>query len=412
VLLDVPASGGATWPWHHPRVMLRDTFASSAISACFDDASLVAAMLAFERALARAEARTGVIPAQAAEGIEAGMQFATFDVDALATDARRAGTLAIPFVKTLTAAVAAHDADAARYVHWGATSQDVLDTALALRLREATRPTLAALDRLGDAVATLAAAHRATAMAARTLLQPATPVPFGWKAAVWLDALARARRAFAHAAGEAAVLQFGGASGVRASLGAAGDAVARALADELGIGLPEMPWHSVRDRVARVGSELGIVCGIASKIAGDVMLMMQPEVGEAFEPSGAGRGGSSALPHKRNPVGSMLAREAALRAAARRHAARRRGGRARAWPRAVAGTVLDAGRAVRCGGQRAGGDGRSRRRPARRCRRDAAQPRRDARVRLCRGAVDGIGREARQVAGARACRGAVPAGAG
>ena len=306
--------GRARPAWHHPRVMLRDTFASSAISACFDDASLVAAMLAFERALARAEARAGVIRQPAAGGIDAGAALATFDVDALATDARRAGTLAIPFVKSLTAAVAAHDADAARYVHWGATSQDVLDTALALQVREATKRIVAMLDRLGDAVATLAAAHRATVMAARTLLQPATPVPVGWKAAVWLDALARARRAFAYAAAEAAVLQFGGASGVRASLGAAGDDVARALADELGLGLPAVPWHGVRDRIARGGSELGIVCGVASKIAGDVMLMMQPEVGEAFEPSGAGRGGSSALPHKRNPVGSMLAREAALRA--------------------------------------------------------------------------------------------------
>ena len=295
-------------------MVLRDTFAASDIAACFDDASLVGAMLAFEGALARAEARTGVVPAAAAQGIGAAASGAQFDIDALAGDARRAGTLAIPFVKSLTAAVAAHDADAARYVHWGATSQDVLDTALALCIRAATPPTLALAERLGDAIASLASAHRGTPMTARTLLQPATPVPFGWKAAVWLDALARARSAFARAADAAAVLQFGGASGVRASLGSAGDAVAGALAEELHLALPDVPWHSVRDRVARVGSELGILCAVASKIAGDVMLMMQPEVGEAFEPSGAGRGGSSAMPHKRNPVGSMLAREAALRA--------------------------------------------------------------------------------------------------
>ena len=292
---------------------LRDLFSSAAIAACFDDDALLRAMLDFELALARAEARCGVIPASAAEGIERASRNVRFDLHALVREARRAGTLAIPFVKHLTSAIAAQDADAARYVHWGATSQDVLDTALAQQSRRATTALLEHYDRLGDAVARLADLHRLTPTVARTLLQPATPVPFGWKAAVWLDALSRSRAALARAAADAAMLQFGGASGVRAALGAAGDAVAQALARELDLALPATPWHAVRDGIARLGSEVGIACCVVAKIAGDVALLMQPEVAEAFEPTGPGRGGSSAMPHKRNPVGAMLAREAGQR---------------------------------------------------------------------------------------------------
>ncbi len=153
-------------------------------------------------------------------------------------------------------------------------------------------------------------------MLARTLLQPAAPVPFGWKAAVWLDAVTRTRSALARAARESATLQFGGASGVLASLGTKGPRVAGALSSELRLPLSVTPWHAIRDAVARLGAELGVACGVTAKIAGDVALLAQPEVGEAFEPIGEGRGGSSAMPHKRNPVGSMLAREAGLRAPA------------------------------------------------------------------------------------------------
>ncbi|HVE49404.1 MAG TPA: lyase family protein [Casimicrobiaceae bacterium] len=295
---------------------LRDIFASKPMAACFDDASLLAGMLAFELALAKAEAASGMIPRAAADGIDAASRSMKFDVALLADEARRAGTLAIPFVKHLTAHVASFDAQAARYVHWGATSQDVQDSALALQVRKAGERLDASIKRLGDAVARLADTHRATPMAARTLLQIATPVPFGWKAAVWLDALARARTELRRAVGQASVLQFGGASGVRAALGAQGDAIANAVAGELDLALPAFAWHSVRDRIARLGAELAITCGVLAKIAGDVALLMQPEVAEASEPAAAGRGGSSALPHKRNPVGSMLAREAGLRAPA------------------------------------------------------------------------------------------------
>ena len=293
---------------------LRDVFSSPPIAACFDDAALIGAMLAFERALARAEGAHGLIPRSAAEAIDAAAANTSFDVPALVKEARRAGTLAIPFVRHLTRAVAAVDAEAARYVHWGATSQDVVDTALALRSRDASALLVERLDRLGDALAELAEAHRATPTVARTLLQPATPVPFGWKAAVWLDAVARSQRGLTRASREVAVLQFGGASGVLAPLGAAGADVAALLARELELGVPATPWHGLRDNVARLAAELGIACAVAAKIGGDIALLAQPEVGEAFEPAGAGRGGSSALPHKRNPVGSMYAREAGLRA--------------------------------------------------------------------------------------------------
>lgn len=296
--------------------MLRDMLASKAIAACFSDAALVEGMLAFERGLAVAEAACGIVPRSAADAIESASRSTSFDFDALAGEARTAGTLAIPLVKRLTEHVAGHDPEAARYVHWGATSQDVQDTATALAIRRASERLALDVERIGDALARLVEAHRATPMAARTLLQIAAPVPFGWKAAVWLDAVARVRSELARAAREAAVLQFGGATGVRASLGSQGEAVAQALSQALQLPLPDVAWHAIRDRIARLGAELGVACGVLAKIAGDVALLMQSEVGEAFEPAGEGRGGSSAMPHKRNPVGAMLAREAAIRAPA------------------------------------------------------------------------------------------------
>jgi 3-carboxy-cis,cis-muconate cycloisomerase len=281
---------------------LRDLFSSAEIAACFDDDALIGRMLAFERALARAEGACGAIPAQAAARIDEIGRSAKFDVATLVTQARRAGTLAIPFVRQLTAHVAQSDAEASRYVHWGATSQDVLDTALVLSAQEASLRLLVGWDRLGDALAGLADAHRATPTVARTLLQPATPVPFGFKAAVWLDAVTRTRAGLRRASRDSAVLQFGGASGVLAPLGTLGPEVAAALARELDLATPVTPWHGVRDHVARLGAEVGVACEVTAKLALDIALLMQPEIGEALEPAGAER------------VGSMFAREAGLRA--------------------------------------------------------------------------------------------------
>ena len=265
-------------------------------------------MARFEAALARAS--TGFVPREHAEAIARACETASFDATKLANDARRAGTLAIPFVRELTAQV---PPGAARYVHFGATSQDVIDTAVVLCLKEAAPRVLALARRLGDAAAQLAERHRDTPTVARTLLQPATPVPFGWKAAVWLSLLARAHEAFRRAADDACVLQFGGAAGTLAAFGSHAETISAALASELRLRNPPIPWHSARDGFARFGAEAAILAGAAGKIARDVSLLMQPEVGEVFEPSGAGRGGSSALPHKRNPAASLLALEASQR---------------------------------------------------------------------------------------------------
>ena len=293
---------------------LQHAFWDETCAQAFADERLLAAMARFEGALALASARSGLVPEDAARTIASVAATARFDAAALAPAARRAGALSIPFVKQLTEKVAAVSPEAARYVHLGATSQDVIDTAVVLCLLPATERLQALSRRLGDAAAGLAKRHARTPMVARTLLQPAVPVTFGWKAAVWLAMLARAHAHFRAAASEACVLQFGGAGGTLSSYGASGDEIARALAAELGLAPAAVTWHSARDGYARLGAEAAILTGTAGKIARDVSLLMQPEVGEVAEPSGEGRGGSSAMPHKRNPVGSLAALEAAQRA--------------------------------------------------------------------------------------------------
>jgi 3-carboxy-cis,cis-muconate cycloisomerase len=288
-------------------------FADEACAAHLSDDRFLAAMARFEGALARACARHGLVPAPHAEIISRVCERAKFDVAALAREGRT-GTLAIPFVKQLAAAVASESAEAARHVHAGATSQDAIDTAAALCLKPACARVAELAVRVGDAAASLARRHRGTRVAARTLLQPALPVTFGWKAAVWVSMLARGLPALHRAADEACFLQFGGPSGTLSSFGERGAAVMRTLADELSLPSSLVPWHSARDRLARLGAELTILAGIAGKIGRDVSLLMQPEVAEAAEAARAGRGGSSSMPHKRNPALSMLALEAAQRA--------------------------------------------------------------------------------------------------
>ncbi|OGA73779.1 MAG: hypothetical protein A3G81_28390 [Betaproteobacteria bacterium RIFCSPLOWO2_12_FULL_65_14] len=267
-------------------------------------------MARFEGALALAGARAGVFSEAHARVIHEASAKASFDVTALAREARTAGTLAIPFVAALRAQV---PAEAARYVHFGATSQDVMDTAVALCMKQAAARITALALELGDAAAALARGHAATPTVARTLLQPAAPVPFGWKAAMWLAPLARALPHWRAAVDGACVLQFGGAAGTLSAFQGKADIVAEALSRQLDLA-KSVTWHSARDGFARLGSEAAILTGIAAKSARDVALLMQPEVGEVAEPAGAGRGGSSSMPHKRNPSGSLLALEAAQRA--------------------------------------------------------------------------------------------------
>ena len=270
-------------------------------------------MARFEAALARASARAGTFAAEHANTIAAVCEHAAFDIPALAKEARNAGTLSIPFVNTLRKQVAARSPEAARLLHLGATSQDVSDTALALCLKVATQRTRELAVDLGDALAALARRHADTPMVGRTLLQPAAPISFGWKVAMWLSPLARSLPHYRGAAAQAAALQFGGATGTLSALGPKGDAVMTALARELGLG-KAVTWHSARDAFARLGAETAILAGVAAKIAGDISLAMQAEVAELAEPSAPGRGGSSAMPHKRNPASCLLALEAGRRA--------------------------------------------------------------------------------------------------
>jgi 3-carboxy-cis,cis-muconate cycloisomerase len=288
-------------------------FTTEAMRGIFSDHGRVQAMLDFEAALARAEARAGLLSGAAAAAIGEQCRAELFDVDALASAAALAGNPAIPLVNALTALVAARDAEAARFVHWGATSQDAMDTGLVLQLRTALAAIDADLARLAAALAALAKAHAKTALAGRTWLQQGPPVTLGLKAAGVLSAVDRHRIRLGELRGRIAVVQFGGAVGTLAALGDRGIDVAAALAEELQLALPDLPWHAQRDRVAEVATTLGLIVGTLGKLARDVSLLMQTEVGEAAEPAAPGRGGSSTLPHKRNPVGSALVLAAAAR---------------------------------------------------------------------------------------------------
>src|SRR5262245_51395247 len=281
--------------------------------AVFSDRGRLQGMLDFEAALARAEARAGVIPAAAAGPIASQCRADAFDIGAIARGTALAGNTAIPMVKALTALVAKRDEAASRFVHWGATSQDAMDTGLVLQLRDALDLLGAGLARLSDVLAGLADGHKRTVLAGRTWLQQATPVTLGLKAAGALSAVERHRARIRELRARVLVLQFGGASGTLAALGADGMRVATALAEELKLGLPDVPWHAQRDRIAEVATALGLLVGTLGKVARDVSLLMQTEVGEAFEPAAAGKGGSSTMPHKRNPVACAAILAAAIR---------------------------------------------------------------------------------------------------
>lgn len=286
---------------------------TEALAEVFSDSSVLQAMLDFEIALARAEARAGILPKSAADRIAAAAHASEFDIDALSRGMFRAGTPGIPLVKALTEKVKATDPEAAGWVHWGATSQDVADTALVLLLKRAQAIVIGDLRRLEKALITLSEQHKATVMLGRTLMQAAPPVTFGLKVAGWLGAMSRSRKRLESAFEDALVLQFGGASGTLASLADKGAVVAGALAQELGLRCPEAPWHTHRDRLANLVCCCGILTGSLGKMARDISLLMQSEVAEVAEPGGEGRGGSSTMPHKRNPIGCALTLAAAER---------------------------------------------------------------------------------------------------
>ena len=293
--------------------LLDPLFRSQAVEKAFSNRATLQAMLDFEAALARAEARAGFIPASAAPAIEAKCRAELFDMTVLARAAAHAGNLAIPLVKQLTLLVGQKEREAARYVHWGATSQDAIDTGRVLQLRQALTVVSSELDLFAVALGELVHKNRTTLVAARTWMQQALPTTFGLKVAGWLDAIDRHRARLSETQERCLVLQFGGAVGTAAALGARGLDVATNLAKECQLPLPEIPWHSHRDRMAEIATTLGLCCGTLGKIARDISLHSQTEVGEVFEPSTDGRGGSSSMPHKRNPVTCAVVLSAAAR---------------------------------------------------------------------------------------------------
>jgi 3-carboxy-cis,cis-muconate cycloisomerase len=280
--------------------VLGAVFGSDAMRAILDERTALARMLAVEAALARAQARLGLIPADAAQAITDAADIDRLDMPALAAATRNMGFPTVGLVKQLSALAGA---EAGRWTHYGATTQDILDTALVLQLRDALVLFEADLARLLAALARLARAHRGTVMAGRTHAQQALPITFGFKAALWLDPLITMRERLAQLRPRVLRLQFGGAVGTLASLGADGPRVAAELARELDLALPPIPWHVARDGVAEFGCWCGLLAGALAKPATDVMLLMQSEVGEASEPAAPGKGGSSTMPQKRNPIG-------------------------------------------------------------------------------------------------------------
>ena len=277
-------------------------FVPDEIGASVADEAWLQAMLDFERALSAAEASAGVFPAEAAAAIGNACTAERFDVAALAGAGRAVGNPAEPLVRALREQVGG---EAAGYVHWGATSQDVTDTAAMLVSRRALSLVVGELDGVAGRCAALAREHRGTVMAARTIMQQAVPTTFGARAAGWLVSLIEARRRLVEIRDERLAVELGGAGGTLAALGDKGLEVLRLLAEELDLAEPVVPWHASRVRIAELGGALDVAAGVLAKIGVDVALLAQTEIGEVREPPG--RGGSSTMPHKRNPVGSALA---------------------------------------------------------------------------------------------------------
>jgi 3-carboxy-cis,cis-muconate cycloisomerase len=301
-----------TWPGS--GALLGPLFATVAMAGVFSDAARLQAMLDVEAALAHAEAACGVIPLEAAAIIAAACDASLYDPGALGRAAVDGGNLAIPLAKALTREVAARDAEAARWVHWGATSQDIIDTGLVLQIRKGLALLKRDLAAACDALAAIADAQAETPIAGRTLMQQAVPTTLGLKAAGWLTGLTHAGSRLTAAGQAALMLQFGGAGGTLAALGGKRPGVAAAMAERLDLALPALPWHAQRGQLADLGCALALLIAAAGKFARDLALMAQTEIGEFSEAGGAGKGGSSAMPHKANPVGCARILAAARRA--------------------------------------------------------------------------------------------------
>jgi 3-carboxy-cis,cis-muconate cycloisomerase len=294
--------------------LFRDSFGTPAMRGIFEDAALLARYTEVEVALARAQGRLGVIPAAAAQDIAAKCDPARLDLDRLKKETETVGYPILPLVRQL----AAQCGEAGKFLHWGATTQDIMDTAVVLQVREALALIDADLEELRATLASQAKRYRDTPMAGRTHLQQALPITFGYKLAIWLSMLDRHAERLQQLKPRVLAGQFAGAAGTLASLGNRGMEVQKALMEELQLAQPAATWHAARDSLAEAVNFLGLVTGSLGKVAFDVMLMASTEIAEVSEPFVQGRGASSTMPQKRNPISSELILAAAK--AVRQHA--------------------------------------------------------------------------------------------
>ena len=378
-------------------ILFRDAFGTPAMREVFSDFSLISRYAEVEIALAKAEARCGVIPAEAADEIAKRTDVAAFDFDLLRRETDIVGYPILPLVHQM----AKQCGEAGRYVHWGATTQDIMDTAVVLQLRAGLEIIEQDIAALRGILADLSKRYRDTPMAGRTHLQQALPVTFGYKTAIWLAMFDRHAERLEQLKPRVLVGQFAGAAGTLASLGDKGFEVQQALCEELGLGVPVSTWHVARDGFAEAVNFLALVTGSLGKIALDIMIMASTEFAELYEPFVKGRGASSTMPQKRNPISSELMLAASkARAPARRPDAGRDGAGFRARHRAMACRMdgdsgkfcADRGRAA-SGEVRAGGPDRRREEDGRQSRH---QPRPDRR----RSRDDGAGARDRPAGGA------------
>ena len=297
-------------------LIFRDIFSTEAMRRVFSDEQRTAYYLGIEAALARVQGRLGIIPAEAAREIEAKCRIEKIDLNKLKQQTERIGYPVLGVVQQIVAICAK---GLGEWCHWGATTQDITDTATVMQIRAALDLVEADMEKIAAALAGLARRYRDTPMAGRSNLQQAVPITFGFKAASLLAAFQRHRQRLAQLRPRVLVGEFAGAAGTLASLGADGLEVQAELMDELKLGQPEIAWHTVRDRIGEVACFLGLLTGTLGKIAMDVKLLMQTEVAEVFEPFAEGRGSSSTMPQKRNPISSLYIHATA--ALVRQHAA-------------------------------------------------------------------------------------------
>ncbi|MGM4905630.1 class-II fumarase/aspartase family protein [Tardiphaga sp. 866_E4_N2_1] len=296
-------------------VLFRDMFGTAEMRAVFADEALVGRYIEAEVALARAQARLGVVPKEAAQAIEAAAKSIRIDFDKLRAETEIVGYPILPLVHQLSEAAG----EAGRYVHWGATTQDIMDTANVLQIRAALQIVARDLREVRDILVAMARKYRDTPMAGRTHLQQALPVTFGYKAAVWLSSVDRHIERVDQALPRILLGEFSGAAGTLASVGEGGLEMQKLFCEELGLHQPSITWHVARDGIAEAVTLLGLITGTLGKIATDVMLLSSSEFGEVSEPFVPGRGASSTMPQKRNAISSELMLAAAK--AVRQHVA-------------------------------------------------------------------------------------------